>query len=154
MTIHTIFGSTRERETKKHPSTPSTPTYDNNVVVSNEVGLHSTLTYDDNVVNDEVGLPLTPSTPLYDDNVVNEEVGLQLVVESILALISEAQLALATIEDLAAPQSALSKLIVVLKSFHSGASKLIVCSSEISLNFCEDCRIFHEGEWEIKVDGE
>jgi hypothetical protein len=80
---------------KKQPrSTPTTPTYDENVV-SNKAGLHS--------------------TPTYDDNAVNKEVGLQLVVESILASISEAQFAPATIKDLAAPQSALSKLIVVSK---------------------------------------
>ena len=30
---------------------------------------------------------------------------------------------------------------------------LIVCNSEISLNFCKDCRMFLEGEWEMKVNG-
>ena len=30
---------------------------------------------------------------------------------------------------------------------------LVVCGSKISLNFCKDCRIFCEVEWEIKVDG-
>jgi hypothetical protein len=29
---------------------------------------------------------------------------------------------------------------------------LVVRNSEISLNFCEDCRIFREGEWEMKAD--
>jgi hypothetical protein len=71
-----------------------------------------------------------------------------------------------TYKDHAIPQSAISKLIVVLKSFrvgaseisksflHVGAFNLIVRNSEISLNFCKDCRIICEGEWEMKVDGE
>jgi hypothetical protein len=73
----------KDKETKQPPSKTSMPTNDNNVV--SKAGLHSTPTYDDNVVNDEV---------------------------------------------------------------------LVVRGSEISLNFCEDCRIFSEGEWEMKVDGE
>ena len=31
---------------------------------------------------------------------------------------------------------------------------LVVCGYKISLNFCKDCRIFHEGEREMKVDAE
>ena len=41
-----------------------------------------------------------------------------------------------------------------LKDSFDAASKLIVRNSEISLNFCEDCRIFCEGVWEVNVDGE
>jgi hypothetical protein len=46
--------------------------------------------------------------------------------------------------------------LTFLKDSFDAASKLIViyCNSEISLNFCEDCRIFREGEWEVEVNGE
>ncbi len=70
----------------------------------------------------------------------NSTVGFQLVVESILILISEgAQVAPATLQTF--------KLIVRFEEAQAHWSNLIVgCGySEISFHFCKDCRIFCEG---------
>ena len=39
-------------------------------------------------------------------------------------------------------------------TYKMGDEVLIGCNSKISLNFCKDCRIFCEVEWDIKVNAE
>jgi hypothetical protein len=96
----------------------------------------------------------------------NSVFGFQLVVESILILHSEgAQVASASLQtfddgDQAASQSDTSELIVsqlfVEFNLRAPSSALIVGyrSSKISFHFCEDCRIFRDGEREQINNGD
>jgi hypothetical protein len=43
--------------------------------------------------------------------------------------------------------------ILILHSKGAQASRTIFNSFEISFHFCEDCRIFCEGEWQVKDGG-
>ncbi len=161
VTIQTIFGFTRHWETQQPPSKPSTPTYV------------------DNVVNDEVSLELIVEC----SEILNRKPSFNIASELIVisksfhagaseliatyAIYPKGEFKLIVdsegVQDSASivfvDATASSSLEVFdgastfLKDSFDAASKLIVRNSKISINFCKDCRIFREGEWEIKVDG-
>jgi hypothetical protein len=64
-------------------------------------------------------------------------------------------------QPIAVTDSSKSQLIVKSKSEgareapnHSSQLSVASINSEISFHFCDNCRIFREGEWEIEVNGE